>query len=368
MARRMNGEGLLRKRPDGRWELRVMNGYREKDGKPNYKCIYGRTKREVTEKFKEFKKKLNGGIDVNRSYTFAEWSTIWFERHQRRITPTTADHYQCLLKKLVAKFGDRNIYEINTWDVEEFFDELKDESKSDSYISSCRGLLFQIFKKAKANNLVLKNPVEDAETVKSDTPALKKVKDSFTAEEVRKLMQQLPKDQIGLGIRLMIGTGMRTQELLALEPSLIKEDGSVIHIWQAVKLDNGKVYVGDTKNTPSYRDVPVPLNLRWCAMELRKAETRYIFERGKEDVPCNPSYFRDKYKEAISKVEGVRMLTPHCCRHTYVSQMQAVGVPMATIRSLVGHASETMTQHYLHVQEEVKKEAVQKFSDAFSQN
>lgn len=32
------------------------------------------------------------------------------------------------------------------------------------------------------------------------------------------------------------------------------------------------------------------------------------------------------------------MLTPHSCRHTYVSQLQALGVDMETIQSMVGHA------------------------------
>ena len=70
-------------------------------------------------------------------------------------------------------------------------------------------------------------------------------------------------------------------------------------------------------------------------------------------------------KEAISAVEGVRYLTPHSCRHTYVSQMQAIGVPMETIQSLVGHADPGMTEHYLHVQEQIRKQAAEKYSDAF---
>ncbi len=50
-----------------------------------------------------------------------------------------------------------------------------------------------------------------------------------------------------------------------------------------------------------------------------------------------------------SAIEGVRELTPHSCRLTYVSQMQALGVDLATIQSTVGHADLDMTQHYLHV-------------------
>jgi hypothetical protein len=88
-------------------------------------------------------------------------------------------------------------------------------------------------------------------------------------------------------------------------------------------------------------------------------------ETGKKDQPCNPSYFRDEFKKAIGKVEGVRVLTPHSCRHTYVSQMQALGVDLQTIQSIVGHADVDMTEHYLRVQEPKRLEAVDLFSKAF---
>ena len=158
---------------------------------------------------------------------------------------------------------------------------------------------------------------------------------------------------------------MRTQELLALEPRHIEEDGSVIHICQAVNMVKGTVHVGSPKSRDSYRDIPVPPNLRWCAKELRKVETKFIWEKRKKDSPCNPSNFRDEFKATISKIAGVRVLTPHSCRHTYVSQMQALGVDLSTIQSIVGHADVDMTQHYLHVQDGIRQEAIRKFSEAF---
>ena len=59
------------------------------------------------------------------------------------------------------------------------------------------------------------------------------------------------------------------------------------------------------------------------------------------------------------------VISPHCCRHTYVSQLQAQGVPMETIQSLTGHADVDMTEHYLHVQKEVKEDAAQKLNSLF---
>ena len=130
-------------------------------------------------------------------------------------------------------------------------------------------------------------------------------------------------------------------------------------------MNRGTVYVGSPKSIDSCRVVPVPDNLRPYAMELRKVTTKYIWEVGKANSPCNPSHFRDEFRKAISQVEGVRLLTPHSTRHTFVSQAQALGVDLATIQSIVGHADLDMTQHYLHVQEDVRLGVAKKFSDAF---
>ena len=58
--------------------------------------------------------------------------------------------------------------------------------------------------------------------------------------------------------------------------------------------------------------------------------------------------FRRRYYTALRQVQGVRHLPPHCCRHTYVTQLQAKGVALETITALVGHASIETTGEYLH--------------------
>ena len=40
-----------------------------------------------------------------------------------------------------------------------------------------------------------------------------KRKEAFTTEEVKLLMEKLPEDRMGMSIRLLLGTGMRSQEL-----------------------------------------------------------------------------------------------------------------------------------------------------------
>ena len=362
MAKRSNGEGMIRQRADGRWESRVMIGYKD-NGKPDYKSIYGKTKKEAREKLKQFLDDRASGIDASHNYIFCDWSEIWFEHHQDNITATTQENYRYTLRILNDYFGLRKLSDIKPYDVEVFLKGLRKEGRSDSCLAQCRGMLYQIFHKAEANDLIRKNPVRFADKMRSREPT--KRKEAFTAEEVKLLMEKLPKDRIGISIRLLLGTGMRSQELLALEPRHIAEDGSMIQIRQAVNMVKGTATVGQPKSRDSYRDVPIPPNLRWCAIQLRTTNRTFVWEAGKKDQPCNPSYFRDKFKAAIGEIEGVRVLTPHSCRHTYVSQLQALGVDLPTIQSIVGHADIDMTQHYLHVQDSIRQKAVSKFAAAF---
>ena len=85
MTKRLNGEGSLRHRPDGRWECRIMEGYRD-DGKPNFKFFYGKTQKDVRAKVKEYKEARASGVEMGLKYTFGEWADIWFSHHKETIT------------------------------------------------------------------------------------------------------------------------------------------------------------------------------------------------------------------------------------------------------------------------------------------
>lgn len=361
-TRRANGEGSIRQRSDGTWQINLMDGYKA-DGKRNIKSFYGRTKRDALAKANTYKQEKNSGIDLDSNYTFEEWADIWFESHKDNITPTTQDHYRYTLRYLKEAFPRTFIRDIRPFDIETLLKRIRREGRSISHLTQCRGMMYQIMHKAEANDLIRKNPVRFAEKMRyREEP---KRKEAFTAEEVSILLEKLPQNRIGWSIRLLLGTGMRSQELLALEPRHIEPDGSLIRIEQAINMQKGTAVVGTTKSKDSYRQIPVPENLRYCAICLRDTDRTYIWESRKVNSPCNPSHFRDQFKNALDSIPDVRTLTPHSCRHTYVSQMQALGVDLSTIQSIVGHADTDMTKHYLHVQESIRQDAISKFSAAF---
>ena len=363
--KRTNGEGTIRQRESGLWECTLMDGF-QPNGKRKYVSFYGDTQTEVKKKMKAYLKAKEEGSLAAQDYTFGEWAEIWFENHKENIQSTTQESYRYTLRILEGHFGRRRLKQIKAYDIEQFLKKLRKDGASNSRLAQCRGMLFQIFNKAVANDLLDKNPVAFADKLRKARP---KPKDTFTPEEVKFLLKNLPENLIGWSIRLMLGTGMRGQELLALEPRHIAEDGSSIIIEQALSRDKGTAVLGTPKSFDSYRNIPVPENIRYCARLLRDTPNKFIWESPKKPgKPCNQSYFRNLYKKALEAMEGVRVLPPHCCRHTYVSQMQMLGVDLATIQSIVGHADVDMTKHYLHVQDPVRQAAIEKFSNAFSEN
>ena len=359
--RRNNREGSIRHRNNS-WQIAVMDGYRP-DGKRKIRYFTGKTLAEAKKKLRDFERDREDGLCLGREYTVGEWGPIFLENHKHSIRPVTYESYKYTLRHIVRVLGDKKLNEVMPIHVDQFLQGLREEGFSDATISQARGLLFMLFQGAISNCIAKqRNPVAFAQKMRK-RPAAEK--DVYTVEEVRRLFNELPNDRIGNSVRLMLGTGLRTQELLALRPKHILEDGSAVIVEQAVSMVRGTVVVSTPKSYDSYRTVPIPAEIRPYAVALRQTDADYIWSVARNDMPCSPSTFRSAYSRTIQKV-GIRYISAHGLRHTYVTTLQSMGVPIETIQALVGHSTALMTKHYLHVQDPVRQEAVAKLSAVFS--
>ena len=119
MSKRVNGEGLIRKRPDGRYELRIMDGY-QKNGKQKVVSFYGKTKQEVREKKKAYDAGGKQGVGMKAKYTFGEFADVWFERPQELLENATIEHYTYILRTIKEHTGRRPLGNITTPEIEDF--------------------------------------------------------------------------------------------------------------------------------------------------------------------------------------------------------------------------------------------------------
>ena len=108
---------------------------------------------EVKLKLKEYQDALISGVQLDTILYFEDWADTWFEGHKDNIAPTTQESYKYCLKMLKEGFYHRPLTVIRPIDIENFLKGMRRDGRSDSYISKARGMLYQIFQKAEANDL-----------------------------------------------------------------------------------------------------------------------------------------------------------------------------------------------------------------------
>lgn len=346
--------GSYSRLPSGSWRCQIMDGYKP-NGKPLMRSFTAPTKGEVQQKVLEFMQERDHHSRVYEQVRFSEWADAWYKDYCTQVQSSTYDNYRYTLNTLKKRFGNRLLTEIRQADINHFFTEMIELGFSSSKITKCKSMLIQIFTSAEENELVSRNPALHAKTVRPAESILENEggssgsKDAFTEDELLNLRRYLPNNLIGNSILLMIGTGMRTQELLALRSDDIAADGSSVSVTKAIKTVRGTPQLGVPKSKRSRRVIPVPEDYRVYAIYLRNhSGSKYIWTSEREDGLYSVKHFRAKYYKAISAIPGVRKLSPHSCRHTYITMLQAKGISVELIARLAGHSKIVTTDGYAH--------------------
>lgn len=79
-------------------------------------------------------------------------------------------------------------------------------------------------------------------------------------------------------------------------------------------------------------------------------------------LPNVPVFGRHEFKKSwktLMQKTGIEDFTFHCCRHHFASKLVMAGVPLNTVRELLGHADLKMTLRYSHLAPDTMLEAVE---------
>ena len=362
-GKRGKGEGTVHRRANGTWQCQIMDGYTD-DGKRRMVNFSAPTRGEALAKMREYlqNKSEKGESEPQEIPLFADYAQQWYESYRSQVEESTWCNYQYTINLLNKAFGHLRLSEVKVTQVNRFINDLERRGYSASQISKCRSLLVQIMDMAEADDLVVKNYARRAfHTTKQLRKGQKThVKDAFTVEETETLLEQLPDTLLGNSIRLMLVSGLRLQELLALTPEDIAEDGSWVRVNKAVKMVNGSPKLGDPKSFTSRRTVPIAPKYRSVSRWLREnGGQAFLWCAPRRENLLYATYtVRRQYYQLLANFPTVRPLSPHCCRHTYVTLLQHQGVPMETIARLTGHTDVKTTQGYLHISHDTLEQAV----------
>ena len=96
--RRPQGDGMIRKRSDGRWEGRIIIGHKN-DGTPMYKSVFGKTQKATLEQLHKLLD-LYHGVDLTEEcrMTLGEWLDKWLDEYMLfTIKERTLEGYRKIL-------------------------------------------------------------------------------------------------------------------------------------------------------------------------------------------------------------------------------------------------------------------------------
>lgn len=166
--------------------------------------------------------------------------------------------------------------------------------------------------------------------------------------KILKIAKGETRDLIIIGLR----TGLRLGDASRLK-------------WEAFMKD-GTVVVPTSKTGATVR-LPSATLLRDLTAKPKKSgyilpETAEMYERNNSAVSRRvTTVFKAAGIDTVATSDKWKRDRPdatfHSLRHTFVTKAISAGVPVAIVRALVGHTTETMTEHYTHVQGETVADA-----------
>ncbi|MBZ9648140.1 site-specific integrase [Sphingobium sp. 3R8] len=146
-------------------------------------------------------------------------------------------------------------------------------------------------------------------------------------------------------IKLLLLTGYRREEGQAMERAWVNPMG-------------GFVAFPDTKTGGQIRAIG-PEAIKVIVAQPQVAGNPHVFPATTGDGPFTAA---SACLQRICGFAGIVGVTPHTLRHTFASIAAELGFSELTIRAMLGHASQNVTQDYIHVDEALKL-AVRRTSD-----
>jgi integron integrase len=222
---------------------------------------------------------------------------------------------------------------------------------------------------------VLNRPLVDVAALRAKRPD--RTRSVCDQSELKLIFQAMTGPNL-LGCQLMYAAGLRSGELGCIRINDIDFNRRQIHIWgakgakdrlvqfpsvihEAVQLQIEsvrvlwKMDVSEKLNGVSLPDAwgrksPTSrLDFAWYYLFASDSYSRCPHSGNLYRHHRDQSGYSKALKDAVRKCGIPKRITPHCLRHSFASHSIEGGVPIHTLKELLGHTSIETTETYLHV-------------------
>ena len=328
--RRPAGDGMVRKRDDGRWEGRIVIGHRE-NGEPLFRHVYAKTQKTLLDK-------LHQNIECYRDVeltedsrmTLGQWLDRWLTEYKAgTVRPGTLEGYRRYIEYYIKpQLGDKQISLISQQDIQRMYRRLKTEGRihehpemdhqlSDSMVRHIHTTLHAALKDAVQAHVIPRNPTEGTTAPKPNY----KPKRILTGEELDAFLAVVERDEVWRDFfQTELMTGLRRGEICGLQWSDFDEDTGTLKVCRTLHSQRkGEYTVGETKTGKGMRTILLPKTVA-DILRRRKTDTisQWIFpDPVKPEDPVNPGSAYLHMKTLLRRA-GLPSIRFHDLRHPYV--------------------------------------------------
>ena len=265
----------------------------------------------------------SGGAGV----TVGQWAPRWQAAAQGRPSSVARDD-SYLRTHVLPGFGNRDLAEITTWDIQEWISGLGERLAPGS-IHKVVGVLSKLMGAAMAAGLIEANPCKGVVL-----PRIESTEARFlTPTEVHRLDQVIGETAPHWAelVPLLVDTGLRIGEAAALTVGDVDLDGGSIRVHRNLVEVRGHIHLGAPKSRHGVRTVPMltestadRLRARIDRLRLTDSDPMLGATAGGY---MRPSLLRSRVFRPAMRRSGIEgRVTPHTLRHTAIALWIAAGV------------------------------------------
>ena len=367
--RRPSGDGMVRKREDGRWEGRIVVGHKA-DGDSIFRYIYADTQKELTAKLRQ-NIDLYQGIDLTEQsrMILAEWLEQWLEQMSATLRPSTLEHYQKDMKNHVAPhLGQKELTQITAADLRKLYDTLKKNGRinprpgqihglSSTTVHNIHATLHQALRAAAEQGLIPKNPADEVAPPK----IIRQPMNILNEEQLDTFMGAIEADPVWHDFFYTeLTIGLRLGEICGLMWTDFDGKAGTLQISRSLhKEKGGRLVAGDTKTYAGTRKIVLPPSTAQLLRDRKKKSfSPWIFHDPiRPEAPMNPKSAYHQLKKLLAQT-GLPNIRFHDLRHTFSSHALASGVDAKTLSGILGHTKASFTvDTYTHTTGDMHRRA-----------
>lgn len=358
-------------------------------GQKRRTTVTARTKKEVKLKanqaLHDFAK---NGYTVKTKPTvtsYQELADLWWDSYKDTVKPNTIQAMKGLLKNhLLPVFGSYQLDKLTTPTIQRQVNHWankanRQEKGAFADYPLLHNINSRILRYGVALQVLDSNPARDVIVPRKKQHDKEKIK-HLDNQELKQFLSYL--DTLDLSkfknlydvtlYKLLLATGCRIGEALALEWSDIDLDSGIISITKTTNLKRG---INSPKSKSSYRDIDIDRKTALMLKQYKKRQQIESWQLGRSETVVfsnfiqnypNPQSLRHRLTKHF-KLAKVTNVSFHGFRHTHASLLLNAGTPYKELQHRLGHSKISMTMDiYSHLSKENAKKTVSFYETAIS--